>query len=98
MCLLFFSALIPFHANSTSLKTDNLSTSLKITKIRQNASKEINSVKKKVLENSRIGLMHFVYIGLALFGIYPTLHWIQLHGGISNPHVIVNNFDFFSEI
>ncbi|CAD5218464.1 unnamed protein product [Bursaphelenchus okinawaensis] len=37
--------------------------------------------------NTRIGYLHLTYIAITSFGIYPTIHWIQLHGGFDNPHV-----------
>uniref|UniRef100_A0A915EBC4 Progestin and adipoQ receptor family member 3 n=1 Tax=Ditylenchus dipsaci TaxID=166011 RepID=A0A915EBC4_9BILA len=36
----------------------------------------------------RLGVVHLVYIALALFGLLPTWHWVQLHGGFSHPHVM----------
>ncbi|KAI1732716.1 hemolysin-III related domain-containing protein [Ditylenchus destructor] len=35
----------------------------------------------------RIGPVHCIYVGLALFGLYPAWHWVELHGGLSSPHV-----------
>uniref|UniRef100_A0A1I8B6M9 Progestin and adipoQ receptor family member 3 n=1 Tax=Meloidogyne hapla TaxID=6305 RepID=A0A1I8B6M9_MELHA len=35
----------------------------------------------------RIGLLELLYLSMALIAMAPTLHWIQLHGGLSNPHV-----------
>uniref|UniRef100_A0A0M3IG14 HlyIII-domain-containing protein n=1 Tax=Ascaris lumbricoides TaxID=6252 RepID=A0A0M3IG14_ASCLU len=37
---------------------------------------------------SRIGYLHLAYIIIAAFGICPTIHWISLHGGSSNSHVM----------
>uniref|UniRef100_A0A914C836 Progestin and adipoQ receptor family member 3 n=1 Tax=Acrobeloides nanus TaxID=290746 RepID=A0A914C836_9BILA len=37
---------------------------------------------------NRIGYLHLSYIGLIAFGLYPTAHWISLHGGFENPHVM----------
>lgn len=43
---------------------------------------------------SRIGYLHLAYIIIAAFGICPTIHWISLHGGSSNSHVMVSLHDF----
>ncbi|KAE9554235.1 hypothetical protein FO519_002534 [Halicephalobus sp. NKZ332] len=38
--------------------------------------------------NTRIGYLHVTYILIIAYGLYPTAHWVTLHGGIDNPHVI----------
>lgn len=37
----------------------------------------------------RVGYLHLTYISIVAFGIYPAIHWVELHGGISHPHVVV---------
>uniref|UniRef100_A0A7E4UN28 Progestin and adipoQ receptor family member 3 n=1 Tax=Panagrellus redivivus TaxID=6233 RepID=A0A7E4UN28_PANRE len=37
--------------------------------------------------NTRIGYLHLTYILITTFGLYPTAHWISLHGGFGHPHV-----------
>ncbi|MFH4978613.1 hypothetical protein AB6A40_005322 [Gnathostoma spinigerum] len=44
-------------------------------------------LKSRVL-GSRIGYLHLIYILVVLFGLCPTLHWISVHGGLSNEHVM----------
>lgn len=39
---------------------------------------------------TRIGYLHVTYILITAFGLYPTAHWITLHGGLDNPHVTVS--------
>ncbi|KAH7725465.1 Protein PAQR-3 [Aphelenchoides avenae] len=36
----------------------------------------------------RVGYLHLTYISIVAFGIYPAIHWVELHGGISHPHVV----------
>lgn len=37
----------------------------------------------------RVGYLHLTYISIVAFGIYPAIHWVELHGGMSHPHVVV---------
>uniref|UniRef100_A0AC35ESG4 Progestin and adipoQ receptor family member 3 n=1 Tax=Panagrolaimus sp. PS1159 TaxID=55785 RepID=A0AC35ESG4_9BILA len=51
--------------------------------------------------NTRIGYLHVTYILITAFGLYPTSHWISLHGGLDHPHVakwLPNIFLLFSLI
>uniref|UniRef100_A0AC34QHC3 Uncharacterized protein n=1 Tax=Panagrolaimus sp. JU765 TaxID=591449 RepID=A0AC34QHC3_9BILA len=41
----------------------------------------------KKFGNTRVGYLHLTYILIIAFGLYPTAHWISLHGGLENPHV-----------
>lgn len=46
----------------------------------------------KKFGNTRVGYLHLTYILIIAFGLYPTAHWISLHGGLENPHVTVQFF------
>ncbi|CAI5448651.1 unnamed protein product [Caenorhabditis angaria] len=42
---------------------------------------------KKVV-GSRIGLLHIIYCIIISFGVLPSIHWVILHGGFENGHVM----------
>ncbi|KAI6229126.1 Progestin and AdipoQ Receptor family [Aphelenchoides fujianensis] len=37
---------------------------------------------------TRIGYLHLIYGLIVSFGLYPAVHWIQLHDGFEHPHVV----------
>ncbi|GMT23916.1 hypothetical protein PFISCL1PPCAC_15213, partial [Pristionchus fissidentatus] len=46
-----------------------------------------DSLDSKVI-GSRIGWVHIIYTTVILFGLCPIVHWVILHGGFGNPHVV----------
>ncbi|CAD5224928.1 unnamed protein product [Bursaphelenchus xylophilus] len=45
-----------------------------------------DSISSKI-RGTRIGYLHLTYMAITSFGLYPTFHWVQLHGGFGNSHV-----------
>uniref|UniRef100_A0AC35U671 Progestin and adipoQ receptor family member 3 n=1 Tax=Rhabditophanes sp. KR3021 TaxID=114890 RepID=A0AC35U671_9BILA len=46
-----------------------------------------DSLDFKLWENSRVGVLQCAYMAIVAFGVYPTIHWVQLYGGFESPHV-----------
>ncbi|VDL71229.1 unnamed protein product [Nippostrongylus brasiliensis] len=50
---------------------------------------------ERKIVGSRIGYLHVIYSSIIIFGFCPTTHWVYLHGGLENAHVVTWLVDIF---